>query len=153
MAAHATPKPPTSGKPRRAGVAVIIMITPDFLFIICGATALAVRNCVRVVIVMGREKSSSDIWVSGTDGIEADFNAVGLGNSGSVFFEGLSIESVYLGGFGCATRARNFLRDYVEFRKRAAGQKDLRPFTGKGTHNRTPDRAASSVNYRFLVLQ
>jgi hypothetical protein len=37
----------------RAGVAVIIMITPDPFCIICGATAFAVRNCVLVAMVMG----------------------------------------------------------------------------------------------------
>ena len=37
----------------RAGVAVIIMITPDPCLIMCGATALAVRNWVLVAMVMG----------------------------------------------------------------------------------------------------
>jgi hypothetical protein len=53
MAAHATLKPPTRGKPRRAGVAVIIMITPDPCLIMCGAIAFAVRNYVLVAMVIG----------------------------------------------------------------------------------------------------
>lgn len=36
----------------RAGIPVIIMITPDLFLIMCGATAFAVRNCVLVAIVI-----------------------------------------------------------------------------------------------------
>jgi hypothetical protein len=47
----ATLKPPQRGNPMRAGVAVIIMITPGLFLIMSGATAFAVRNCVLVAVI------------------------------------------------------------------------------------------------------
>jgi hypothetical protein len=48
MAAHAGAMPPTREAAERAGVAVIVNITPEPFLIICRAAALAVRKCALV---------------------------------------------------------------------------------------------------------
>jgi hypothetical protein len=60
MAAHAGAMPPTRGAAERAGVAVIVKITPEPFLIICRAAALAVRKCALVYVRIGTAKLSGD---------------------------------------------------------------------------------------------